>query len=370
MTQLFETSRIKDLTLANRLVRSATWEGLAADDGRCTPRLAELMVALAEGEVGLIITGHAYVSPEGQAGPWQLGLSSDEQIEPLRQMVEQVHRAGGKIAVQLAHAGCHAATALTGTAAIGPSALAADKNVTATAMTTADLDRIIEAFAAAAVRAGAAGFDAIQFHAAHGYLLSQFLSPYYNHRSDHFGGGIDHRVRFPAAVVARTRERVGGDVPLLIKMNSEDFLDPGLTCDDMLVAAAHLQAAGIDAVELSGGTILSGKLMPVRKGNPVRPEDEVYYREAARRFKQRFDLPLILVGGIRSRQVAEALVAESVCDYVAMSRPLIREPDLARRWRLGQCTRAACDSDNLCFRPATSGMGIHCVVARRLSAAE
>lgn len=365
MPQLFESIRIKSMTLGNRFVRSATWEGMASDQGLCTPKLTEWMVALAAGEVGLIITGHAYVSREGQAGPWQLSISDDHCTQPLRDLVEQVHRAGGRIALQLAHAGCHAATQLSGLAAIGPSYFEARKGNTAAEMTRADMDRIVAAFASAARRAQEAGFDAVQFHAAHGYLLSQFLSPFYNRRTDDFGGPVENRTRLISQLVERSRELVGEDFPLLLKMNSEDYLEPGLTQDDMLEVAARLQQAGIDAIELSGGTISSGKWVPVRKGTPVRIEDEVYYREAAGRFKQALDIPLMLVGGIRSYEVAERLVAEGVADYVSMSRPLIREPGLIRRWREGDRAKAACDSDNLCFRPAMSGKGIHCVVEKR-----
>ncbi|MCK8603382.1 NADH:flavin oxidoreductase [Desulfoferrobacter suflitae] len=365
MSKLFDTTSIGTMTLANRFVRSATWEGMAAKDGAPTQKLMNLMVRLAEGGVGLIITGHAYVSPEGQAGPWQLGIHRDDFVEDLQELTNAVHDAGGKIVMQIAHAGCHANTELSGLEALGPSVVTDEKGPICREMSPEEIDRLSRAFGEAALRALRAGFDGVQMHAAHGYLLSQFLSPFYNQRSDRYGGSLENRMRFVMEAYREIRQKVGPQFPVLIKMNSEDFVDRGLTVDEMLEAATALEQAGIDAVELSGGTMYSGKYVAVRRGRLKNREDEVYYLEAARQYKARVKTPLMLVGGIRSLEVAEHLVNEDIADYISLARPLIREPDLVNRWKSGDRARATCQSDNLCFKPAMQGEGIYCVTAAK-----
>lgn len=365
MTKLFETTTINAMTLENRFVRSATWEGLATDDGFVTDRLIELSVQLAKGGVGLIITGHAYVSKEGQASPWQLGVHKDTLIKGLAAMVDAVHGAGGKIVLQVAHAGCRANFGLTGIEPFGPSAMIGEAGPLCRAMTQDEILKVGEAFAQAAVRAKKAGFDGIQIHAAHGFLLSQFLSPFHNKRKDAYGGGVENRARIVLEVLRKVRDAVGRDYPVLIKMNSEDFVDGGFSVDDMLAAVLMLKKAGIDAIELSGGSALSPKYVSSRPGRIESEEDEVYYREAARRYKEKVHVPLMLVGGIRSYGVAEKLAEDGIADYIALSRPLIREPGLINRWRSGDTGKAMCISDNGCFAPARAGRGLSCVVEER-----
>ncbi len=166
-------------------------------------------------------------------------------------------------------------------------------------------------------------------------------------------------------VLRRVRDAVGPDYPVLIKMNSEDFVDGGFSVDDMLAAALMLEKAGIDAIELSGGSALSPKYISSRLGRIEREEDEVYYREAARRYKEKVHVPLMLVGGIRSYGVAQKLVEDGIADYIALSRPLIREPGLINRWRSGDTGKATCVSDNGCFTPARAGRGLSCVVEEK-----
>ena len=365
MPKLFETTTINAMTLENRFVRSATWEGLATDDGFVTDRLTDLSVQLAKGGVGLIITGHAYVSKEGQASPWQLGVHKDAVIGGLAAMVGAVHGAGGKIVLQLAHAGCRAGFGLRGIEPFGPSVMMGEAGPLCRAMTPDDIVKVGEAFARAAVRAMKAGFDGIQIHAAHGYLLSQFLSPFHNKRTDAYGGGVENRACFVLEVLRRVRDAVGPDYPTLIKMNSEDFVDGGLSVDDMLAVAVMLEKVGIDAIEMSGGSAFSPKYTSSRTGRIEREEDEVYYREAARRYKEKVRVPLMLVGGIRSYGVAERLAEDGIADYIALCRPLIREPGLVNRWRSGDRGKATCVSDNGCFTPARAGRGLSCVVEER-----
>jgi 2,4-dienoyl-CoA reductase-like NADH-dependent reductase (Old Yellow Enzyme family) len=363
MSKLFETTEINGMKLSNRFVRSATWEGMAGDDGAVTPKLTQTMVDLAQGGVGLIITGHAYVSPEGQAGPWQLGIYKDELVDGLKSMCEKVHSAGGKIVAQLAHAG-HAAIETTGHV---PHVVSAFKGLSKSPcheLTKDDIKKLVNAFGNAAGRAKEAGFEGVQIHSAHGYLLNQFLSPAYNLREDEYGGSIENRARVHLEVYNAIREVVGKQYPVLIKINSEDFMENGLTLEDSVAASRMLAHAGLDAIELSGGTPDSGKLGPARVGIN-KEEKEAYFKEAAAVYKKEIDLPLILVGGMRSFSVAEKTISNGNADYISMCRPFIREPGLIKRWKSGDTSPAKCKSDNLCFGPAMEGKGIYCVTEEK-----
>lgn len=363
MSALFEPAAIGSMTLRNRFVRSATWEGMATDDGAVTPKLAALMKTLARNEVGLVISGHAYVSPEGQAGPWQMGVHDDAMLDGLRSMTEAVHQEGGAICCQLAHSGLRAVRDLTGTDPVGPSRRDADGvDRGCRKLTVQEIADIVAAFGAAAARAKAAGFDAVQIHAAHGYLLSQFLSPYYNQRDDEYGGPVENRMRLVTEVYAAVREAVGPDYPVLIKINANDYLSgkkAAFQDEDMLTVCEALVAQGLDAVEMSGGTLDSGKYKPARMGM-IRKAEEGYYRTPAKWFKERIDAPLILVGGIRSLSTAEEFHEAGLADFISFCRPLIREPNLVKRWKDGDTEKSGCLSENLCYRPALAGEGVYC----------
>jgi 2,4-dienoyl-CoA reductase-like NADH-dependent reductase (Old Yellow Enzyme family) len=359
MSKLFQASAIKGMKLANRFVRSATWEGMAADDGTCTPALQDLYVQLAKGGVGMIITSHTYVRRDGMGSPRQLGLSDDKFIPGLRAMTHAIHRYNRPVAVELSHAGILSNEKVTGLTPMVVSKMGGYVGSGGRMMTVADIQAVIEAFGQAARRAKAAGFDAIQIHGAHGFLVNQFLSPAFNKRTDAYGGSITNRARAVLAILAEMRHHVGSDFPILIKMNSEDFIDGGLTVDESLQAALMLEQAGIDAVELSGGTVVTGD--HCRK-DINSEEKEAYWRKAAKVFKAKLKVPLILVGGIRSLQLAEKLYDEGYADYFSMSRPFIREPGLVARWASGDFRKATCRSDNLCRGPLLEGRGIYCVV--------
>ena len=232
-------------------------------------------------------------------------------------------------------------------------------------MSRADIAAVTRAFAAAAGRAKAAGCDAVQIHGAHGYLLSEFLSPLFNKREDEYGGSVANRSRLAVEVIGAVRAEVGGDYPVLIKMNSEDFVAGGMTVDDMLESAALIAEAGVDAIELSGGTSLSGDLGPIRTRAGIPQDREAYYQEAGLRLKQKVSVPVMLVGGIRSFEEAERLVAEGYADYVALSRPFICEPDLVARWEGGDRALSACRSDNRCYYKGLKREGMYCVHAKR-----
>jgi 2,4-dienoyl-CoA reductase-like NADH-dependent reductase (Old Yellow Enzyme family) len=364
MSKLFEATEINGMQLANRFVRSATWEGMAAEDGAFTPRLMEIMTKLAKGDVGLIITSHAYIRPDGQAGPWQLGIYNDEFIDDLRELTSTIHKHGSRIVLQIAHAGYFANPKLTGTMPVALSQVEGFTKASHKEMTVEEIQDIVEAFGQAARRSKEAGFDGVQIHAAHGYLLSQSLSPVFNKRRDAYGGAVENRAKFLLEALQEVRANVGQDFPILVKMNSQDFLEGGLTFEDSLQVGKMLKEQGVNAIELSGGTLVSGKLIPSRVGI-TSEEKEAYFRKEAKAFKEKLNVPLILVGGNRSFQLAERLVKEGYADYISMSRPFIREPDLVKRWASGDLRRAACLSDNQCFGSAMSGDGIYCVAEKK-----
>jgi 2,4-dienoyl-CoA reductase-like NADH-dependent reductase (Old Yellow Enzyme family) len=352
--------------MANRFVRSATWNGMADKEGFSTREIDALLVELARGKVGLIISGHAYINRDGQAGPGQLGVYSDRHIDGLSRMTEAIHDAGGKIVLQLTHAGCHADVSLTGMEPLGPSVMENEKGPFCRVMTEQEIRCIITDFGHAAIRGRESGFDGVQLHAAHSYLMSQFLSPFYNRRKDDYGGSVENRARIVLEVLGKVRSEVGDDYPVMIKMNSEDYVEGGFTVDEMLQTSEMLEEAGIDVIELSGGTRYSGKYGSVRQDTPKTEEEEVYYLQAAQSYKKHIKVPLMLVGGIRSYEVAEKLVTDGVTDYISLSRPLIREPHLIERWETGDRRKATCVSCNLCMRTAREEDSLYCVVEANL----
>ena len=283
---LFETTEINGMTLRNRFIRSATWEGMAEETGECSPRLINEMARLAQGGVGLIVTGHAYVREDGQAGPRQLGIYDDALIEGLRGMTEAVHKEGCCIVIQLAHAGLTANAKLTGHIPVAPSQVDNSAKTPRKVLTKEDIQEIVEAFGKAALRAKEAGFDGVQLRPAHGYLLNQFVSPAFNIREDAYGGSVENRARVLLEILQRIRSSFGPGYPIMIKLNNQDYLENGLTLEDSMQIGRLLEKGGADAIELSGGTFASGKLGPIR--GPIKSEDEeAYFKDAGKAFKEK-----------------------------------------------------------------------------------
>jgi len=361
--ELFQAMDLKGVSLVNRFVYSATWDGTADSGGFCTPKNIDMLVQRVRGGVGLLITGMAFVAAEGRAAPGQLGIFDDEFVPGLSRLTQAVHDAHGKVFLQLAHSGCYAPTALTGTEPLGASASDSGRFPPCREMTLADIDKVVAAFGQAAGRGKKAGFDGVQLHGAHGYLISQFLSPFFNQRTDQYGGNLENRARLLLEIVKAVRKEVGNDYPLLVKINSEDFVENGLTSDESLEVCSMLEKAGVDAIELSGGTVYaSGKFSCMRTGGSKSKEKESYYREVAARYKQKINIPLLLVGGIRSIETAERIVHNGVADFISMCRPLIREPGLIARWKAGDLQPATCVSCNGCAGPALKGEGLQCIL--------
>ncbi len=382
MPELFEETRIKSLVLPNRVVRSATHEGLADESGGPSERLFRLYRRLARGEVGLIITGYAYVCPDGEGPfPGMLAIDRDELIPAYRRLVDHVHGEGAPVAMQIAHCGRQTHEASTGQATIAPSpvknGLLADRPPRE--MSDDDIERVIEAFGQAARRVREAGFDAVQLHGAHGYLINQFLCPRTNRRRDRWGGSFENRMRFVERVYARCRELVGDDYPVLIKINAYDRVRNGLRLPETVRTAARLGELGFDGVEISCGineggmTTLRGDV-PIdvflsewpefrRKGPLFRlfvrlfgrwlfrppPMREAFNLPAARAMREVCSAPLFLVGGITDPAAMEELVASGEVDYVCLSRALLAEPRFPKLVREGRREPSACLHCNLCM---------------------
>jgi 2,4-dienoyl-CoA reductase-like NADH-dependent reductase (Old Yellow Enzyme family) len=360
---VFDGIEIAGLTLPNRFVRSATWEGMAAEDGAVTPELTRLMKDLAEGGTGLLITSHAYVRKDGQAGPRQMAIDDDVLLPGLRGMCDAVHGAGAKIFAQLAHAGVNANSTLSGREPLGPTEMQNALGTKAREMTEEDIALLAESFADAARRAVRAGFDGVQIHAAHAYCLGEFLSPFYNRRTDSYGGSVENRARALIEIYRAVRKVTGGGYPITAKINSEDFIDGGLTPSMMAETALVMEGEGFDAAEVSGGGGPIARYSSHRLRSQE-PDGEVYYQDAARLYKTRVKrMPLMLVGGIRSLETARKIVREGLADMIALSRPLICEPGLVGRWALGDTRRSACVSCERCIKTAVEGSGLACAMS-------
>ena len=351
---LFEPFKVGTLELKNRFVRSATCDGTADDSGAVTDASIELYRNLGKGNIGLIITGLAFVSSNGQSFPGQYGVHNSELIPGLKRLVQTVHEGGSKIAVQLVHSG--AQTLMDNT-----NVLAVSKNPRIDrpqqVMTEAEIEAITDDFVSAAECARLANFDAIQLQGAHSYLMCQFLSPMSNHRTDQWGGSVENRRRFHLEVIRRIRERIGNDFPLWIKFGIQDEDDGGMTLEEGIETARLMVAEGIDAIEVSAGMSSIG----MRAANPTkkrRDKEAAYFRERASALKRSVNVPAILVGGIRSLALSQEIVISGDADMISMCRPFIREPDLIKRWQENYSREAECISCNSCH--PLPGRGLEC----------
>jgi 2,4-dienoyl-CoA reductase-like NADH-dependent reductase (Old Yellow Enzyme family) len=358
---LFSPVQIGSLELKNRLVRSATAESLSTEPaGEATPAQAAIYRELARGGVGLIVTGHAFVTPQGKAHPEMLGAYDDELIPGLRALADAAHDEDGKIALQINHGGRQCASESV-PQLLAPSAEPTPSGRLPREMTHAEIIEAVEAFGHAARRAQLAGFDAVQIHAAHGYLVGQFLSPHTNHRTDAWGGDFERRLRFLASACEAVRGQVGRDYPVLIKlgmMDNPQQVHDGLSLEDGARIVGRLADLGLDAVEVSGGyggarSDFNGRLGVGSKA------PEAYFRPLAQRAKAATALPVMLVGGLRSRAVMDEVLASGDADLISICRPLICEPDLPNRLQSGEAEASACISANRCWADH-AGQGIGC----------
>ena len=360
MSILFTPFRLGTLDVPNRFVRSATGEGMCEPDGRATPLLADFYGTLARGGTGLIITGHSFVRADGKASDGMMGVHSDACIPGLAAIVEAVHATEAKVVCQLNHAGRQTAPErIGGQTPVAPSAVP-DKasGLTPRALEADEIEPLIDSYVAAAVRCREAGFDGVQLHCAHGYLMSEFLSPYTNRRDDAWGGSVgtvNGRARFPLEALRRIRAALGADYPVLVKLNAEDFIDGGLTLGQSCRIGALMEADGIDAIEISAGMAETVGL--IMRKDITTEEGEAYFVPYCREFRRHVAVPIICVAGLRSLGVMESVVESGAADMVSLCRPLIREPDLPNKLRSGTATRAACVSCGRCTRGPDGRLG-------------
>jgi 2,4-dienoyl-CoA reductase-like NADH-dependent reductase (Old Yellow Enzyme family) len=343
----FEPFTLGPLTLPNRFVRAACGERMADREGRVGHDLLAYVDVLARGGAGLIILGHGYVRRDGRLTDNETGLDRDDQIPRLKLIAQQIQRRGARACLQVSHGGRQCRPVVIETTPLAPSPIEVIKTgVVPRELNVEEILELVAAFVRAATRVREAGFDAVQVHAAHGYLISQFLSPATNRREDEWGGDPVRRRRFLLEVVHGIRGAVGPDYPLLLKMNLDDCIPGGISLEEALAAAAAAREAGIDALEVSGGMVDSAKGAARKDIQPGR--QEAYFRPLARAARAALDLPLILVGGIKSPATVSDLVASGDVDLVALGRPLIREPRLPLDWLDGRQTPADCRSCNRC----------------------
>jgi len=355
MDILFSPIKIGSITIKNRFIRSSTHEYLASKDGYVTDRLIAIHRELAKGGVGLINTGYTYVHPTGKSSLKQGAIYDDVFLDGWRKLVNVVHSYDTKIALQIVHGGRQTRPKFIPGEPLAPSAVTdSSTGVTPKEMTIEEIEMIRDAFVDAIRRSRDSGFDAVEIHIAHGYLLSEFISPYTNRRNDKYGGNTENRTRIIVEILHNTRKIVGRDYTIFTKLNSEDCIAGGLTIDETEKVAKILSENTLDAIELSGGIAEAGTVSS--RPNIDSPDKEAYFFPYAKKIKEATNLPLILVGGIRSLSVMETLINSKYVDMIAMSRPLIREPDLINKFKSGTSNKSECISCNGCFNPR----GIHC----------
>lgn len=377
----FEPVSFKGLELSCRIIRSATHEGMADDRGRPTQELIGCYERLARGGVGLIIAGYSGISQQGKCPLHNMTmLDSDDLIPAWKELTDAVHAAGGHIFAQVAHSGRQTRKKITGLHPVAPSArrdfLYWD-NIPHR-LSSKEIEKIIDDFVAAMLRAKKAGFDGVQLHCAHGYLLSGFLSPHMNHRHDKWGGSTENRFRIVNEIMQKARPALG-DYPIIVKMNSFEKAHDGMKPDEAVKVAQLMEKAGFDAIEVSCALAAEGfgmsrggfpyKIMctdnyrfehippflypvvkPFMKAIMKSPEPLVMYNvDAAAMIKKAVSIPVAVVGAIHNVNDINRVIDGGMADFVSISRPFILEPDLVNKFKSGQQTAAKCICCNYCL---------------------
>jgi len=392
MSALFTPMKFGKMEVKNRFVHSATYEAMALETGEVTDDMIKRYSNLAKGEIGLITPGFMYVHPLGKAFKYQTAIYGDEMIPGLRKLVEAVHQEGGKIAFQLAHAGLQTFDAITGQSPLAPSKKIRNPMSLKKPeeMREEQIQEAIGAFAKAAGRAAEAGADAVQFHGSHGFLISEFLSPFFNRRKDSWGGSDENRFQFLKEVFQETRKALPDEMPILIKMNTNDFTPKsGVTPELAKKYAEWLVELGINGIELSCGTYFTfhtsrGELpsdeflkgavelglpkwmkflakLSFKKLAPKCSFEEGYNLAAAKAIKPVLgEIPLMIVGGMRRLKHMEEVLEKKFVDLISISRPLIREPFLIKKFREGKTEEASCVSCNKCLAAIFNNLPVRC----------
>jgi 2,4-dienoyl-CoA reductase-like NADH-dependent reductase (Old Yellow Enzyme family) len=389
MSLLNSPKKIGNLELPNRFVNSATYESMAKETGEVSNEYIKRYGKLAKGGVGLIITGLMHVHASGHGYKYQAGIHHDSMIGGLKKLTDAVHQAGGRIAFQLAHCGRQTTKKMAGQRPLGPSSLGRDPMnfVKPKEMTEDEISEMIKAFWAAAKRAVEAGADGVQLHAAHGYLISEFLSPFFNIRTDSWGGSDENRFRFLKEICQEVKNAVPDGFPVLVKLNTNDYTPKeGITPALAASYAGWLAESGIDGVEVSCGTT-NYSFMNMCRGDVPTAEiiqglawyekplgrlmigkmegkfnlEEGYNLGAAKMIKPVMgDTPLFLVGGMRKVAHMEEVIENNYADFISMSRPFIREPFLANKIKEGKMDKVSCVSCNRCFAGVANNFPVYC----------
>ncbi len=360
---LFEPGRIGPVEIRNRLVRAGTSETMASPDGEVTEQLIDLYETLARNNVGLILTGHLFCNPRGQYAPLQTGICDDRMIAGLAKLTSRVKRHGARIFAQLAHAGSQSRVTTIEPLAPSPVPNALTGRLVAEA-TAEEIEATVTAFGRAAARAVEAGFDGVHIHGANGYLISEFSSPLTNERDDRWGGSPERRSNFVLEVARAVRAAVPADFPVTAKLGFADAPDGGMGLEETLPRAQRLEELGIDALEVSVNVMQSpadsaGKYIAVDRKRAAqdllvhrvlaKPGSQAYFLPWARALRREVSIPIVLVGGLRTTERMEQILADGDADFLAMARPLIREPDLVSQIQAGRSGRVDCTSCNLCL---------------------
>ena len=389
MSELFTPMKIGNAEIPNRFINSATYESMANESGEVSDELIKRYERLSKGGVGLSITGLMYIHSSGRAYKNQTGIHHDSMIPGLKKLVDAVHEADGKIAFQIAHCGRQTKKSMIGQIPLAPSSRGRDPMyfVKPKEMTEDEVMDIIKAFADAARRGVEVGADGIQLHAAHGYLISEFLSPFFNVRDDSWGGSDENRFRFLKEIYQEVVKVVPNGYPVFVKLSSNDYTPKEGTTPSLAVKyAGWLKELGIDAVEVScGATNYSymnmcrgdvptaelvkglawwekpvGSLM-IRKLEGKYDLEEGYNLEAAKMIKPVLcDIPLILVGGMRTVSHMEKVLENNYADFISMSRPFVREPFLVNKIKEGKMDKVSCVSCNRCLAAVPNELPVYC----------
>jgi 2,4-dienoyl-CoA reductase-like NADH-dependent reductase (Old Yellow Enzyme family) len=324
MKTLFDETRIGTLSLRNRLIRSATWEAMADQTGRPNPRLIQVYRELAEGGTGLIIASATTLTADATRIPGMLAIPDESYISSYQELVRAVHGAGVPLVMQLVFPGRNGAF------------------WTPADPTREDILMLVREFGNAAHRAQKAGFDGVEIHSAHGYFLSQFMSARRNTRTDEYGGSVENRIRFLVEIVREVRETAGKNFPVLVKINCSDFEDDDGVWEACQAACVQLAREGISAIEVSGGD----HTLPFPP--PGLPYEESVFRDFAAEIARSIDVPVILVGLNRTPSIMTELLNTTGIGYFSLSRPFLRQPDLAHFWNKNPKEPAACLSCDAC----------------------
>ncbi len=322
--------KIGAMEVKNRLVMAPMATAKSTEDGKITPEIRGYYhEKTAGGYIGLVIMEHSYISPEGQAGRRQISIAGDDDINGLKSVVEMVHKNGSPIMAQINHAGGAAKSEITGRPALGASAVSTPRYEAAPCeMTAEDIKKTVRDFAAAALRAKQAGFDGVELHSAHGYLLNQFYSPLSNKRRDAYGGDtIEGRVRLHIEIIQAVRAAVGGDYPLALRLGACDYMEGGTVLEDSVAAARLLEKAGLDLLDISGG--FCGYVRPDASG-------QGYFGELTEAIKGAVHIPVILTGGITEGAAAEKLLEQGKSDLIGVGREIVKDSLWAKRAILGE----------------------------------